>query len=112
MEYSIRSLLHVMVVAAVTSGAGAADKAPAPADILAAGRCDRACLHDLTDQVFLAMAAHDASRLPLRDGVRYTENGQALRLNDGLWQTADAETKEWFVGAVLFEFDEPGGARD
>jgi hypothetical protein len=91
MEYSIRSLLGVLAMAAalVAGAAGAADKAPTAAEILAAGRCDRGCLHDLTDQVFAAMAAHDASRLPLRDGVRYTENGQALRLNDGLWQTAE-----------------------
>jgi ParB-like chromosome segregation protein Spo0J len=37
------------------------------------------------------------------------EGAKGLR---GLWQTADAGTKEWFVGAVLFEFDEPGGAQD
>ncbi len=37
------------------------------------------------------------------------EGAKGLR---GLWQTADAGTKEWFVGAVLFEFDEPGARRD
>jgi hypothetical protein len=91
MDYSIRSWVRVLGVAAalVAGAAGAADKAPTAAEMLAAGRCDRACLHDLTEQVFAAMAAHDASRLPLRDGVRYTENGQTLRLNDGLWQTAE-----------------------
>jgi ParB-like chromosome segregation protein Spo0J len=31
------------------------------------------------------------------------EGAKALR---GLWDTADDRTKEWFVGAVLFEFDE------
>ena len=31
------------------------------------------------------------------------EGAKALR---GLWETADDTTKEWFVGAVLFEFDE------
>lgn len=66
-----------------------ADKGPAPTAMLAAGRCDRACLNGLTEQVFAAFAAHDASRLPLRSDVRYTENGQTLRLNDGLWETAD-----------------------
>ena len=92
MDYWVRILVRTVAVATVLvgAGAGAADKAPTPTDILAAGRCDRACLHELTDQVFAALAAHDASRLPLRDGVRYTENGQVLRLNDGLWQTAEA----------------------
>ena len=36
------------------------------------------------------------------------ESAKALR---GLWQTTDAVTKEWFVGEVLFEFDEAGGTR-
>ena len=86
---------------ALSAGAGAADKPgapdkppakgsmPSPTDMLAAGPCDRSCLVGLTEQVMGALAAHDASRLPLRSDVRYTENGQTLRLNDGLWETAD-----------------------
>lgn len=62
---------------------------PTPEQMLAAGRCDRTCLTDLAGEVVAALAAHDASRLPLRHDVRYTENGQTLRLNDGLWETAD-----------------------
>ena len=62
---------------------------PSAEQMLAAGRCDHACLTDLAGQVIAALAAHDASRLPLRHDVRYTENGQTLRLNDGLWETAD-----------------------
>ena len=34
------------------------------------------------------------------------EGANALR---GLWDTADDRTKEWFVGAVLFDSDEAGG---
>ena len=34
-----------------------------------------------------AMAAHDATGLPLATGVRYTENGQPLDIGDGLWGT-------------------------
>jgi hypothetical protein len=83
------------IVFGISLGAGAAEKAPTPPEILAAGRCDRACLRDLTDQVFAALAAHDASRLPLRADVRYTENGQTLRLNDGLWQTADGVSSSY-----------------
>ena len=81
-----------MTVAAVawawSAVAGGASSDPTTA-MLAAGRCDRACLVDLAGQTLAALAAHDASRLPLRHDVRYTENGQTLRLNDGLWETAD-----------------------
>jgi ParB-like nuclease domain len=36
------------------------------------------------------------------------EAAKALR---GLWETADEKTREWFVGAVLFESDEAGVGR-
>ncbi|HEV2703625.1 MAG TPA: hypothetical protein VGV09_18510 [Steroidobacteraceae bacterium] len=111
MEKSFRTwggAVAALVLGAISAqGAGAAERAPAPTDMLAAGRCDRACLHALTDQVFAAMAAHDASRLPLRDGVRYTENGQTLRLNDGLWQTAEAVSSSY---AMYVEDAQSGSA--
>ena len=50
---------------------------------------------------------------PRRQGDRHAalrkawEGAKALR---GLWETADGTTKEWFVGAVLFESDEAGEA--
>lgn len=50
--------------------------------------CDRACLEDIADQYLKALAARDARRLPLSTRVRYTENGQQLALDDGLWGTA------------------------
>ena len=53
-----------------------------------AGPCNRACLDSLMDQVLQAMLAHDASSLPLAKGVRYSENGQFIALDDGLWGTA------------------------
>jgi hypothetical protein len=37
--------------------------------------CNRACLEGVVKQVLEAMLAHDASRLPLAKGVRYSENG-------------------------------------
>jgi hypothetical protein len=56
----------------------------------AAGGCDRACLQGTVDRYLAALVAHDAGRLPLAHGVRYTENGQVLDLHDGLWGTATA----------------------
>ncbi len=52
--------------------------------------CDRACLEGLVDRYVAAMVAHDPTRLPLAQGVRFTEDGQELRLGDGLWGTASA----------------------
>jgi hypothetical protein len=52
--------------------------------------CDRACLEGLVDQYLTALLAHDASQLPLAENSRYTENGQDLEMNDGMWQVATA----------------------
>lgn len=49
---------------------------------------DRAGLEALVDECLAAFVAHDPARLPLAPAVRYTENGQALALGDGLWGTA------------------------
>ena len=49
--------------------------------------CDRACLEGLMDQFLTALEARDASALPLTADIRYTENGQTMALNDGLWKT-------------------------
>ena len=50
--------------------------------------CDRACLDDYVDRFLKALVAHDARLLPVAQTVKYTENGQRLPLNDGLWGTA------------------------
>jgi hypothetical protein len=53
--------------------------------------CDRACLENFVDQYLRAAVAHNATHLPLPKAVKYTENGQRLELNDGLWNTLSAE---------------------
>jgi len=50
--------------------------------------CDRACLNGFLDQLIAAMVAHDSSTLPLARDVKYTEDGQVLKLGDGFWGTA------------------------
>jgi hypothetical protein len=52
--------------------------------------CDRACLNGFVDEFLSALVAHDPSRLPLGREVKYTENGQLLRLGDGFWGTASS----------------------
>lgn len=53
--------------------------------------CDRACLESFLDRYVEAVVAHDAQRLPLAADIRFTENGQRLPLDDGLWHTATAK---------------------
>jgi len=95
-------MLALAAACAATLGAsaGAAHPAPAPSDpamaMVNAGQCDRGCLVGLMDQVLAAMAAHAPERLPLRQGVRYTENGQTLRPGDGLWGTAEGVGERHF----------------
>jgi len=72
--------------------AAVATAAPEPA-LQGAVQCDRACLQQTVDQVLAAMVAHNARTLPLAPGVRYTENGQALALTDGYWNTASGRGK-------------------
>ncbi len=48
-------------------------------------RGDRACLERFVNQYLDALAAHDPSKLPLTKDARYTDNGQTLKLNDGMW---------------------------
>ena len=59
----------------------------------AADPCDRACLESHVNKVIAAMIAHNPRQLMLAREVRYTENGQELRLGDGLWGTASAPGK-------------------
>lgn len=49
--------------------------------------CNRDCMSDLISQYVDALAARDPSRLPLTDNVKYTVDGQAARLGEGVWQT-------------------------
>jgi hypothetical protein len=52
--------------------------------------CDRACLNGFLDQLIAAMVKHDSSTLPLARDVKYTENGQVLKIGDGFWGTASS----------------------
>ena len=47
--------------------------------------CDRACLEGFVNLYLDALTARDPGRLPLTRDARYTENGIALVLGDGMW---------------------------
>ncbi|HET9362853.1 MAG TPA: hypothetical protein VFO58_24050, partial [Vicinamibacterales bacterium] len=55
-----------------------------------AQECNRACLTGLTTQFIDALVAHDSSRLPLANAVRYTEDSRNARLGEGLWKSVTA----------------------
>jgi hypothetical protein len=80
--------------------------------------CDRACLSGHVDRYLEAMAAHDPKRLPLAPNVKFTENGQAMALGDGLWATVkglrdyrfhfnDVKTGQAGAMALVQENDHP-----
>jgi hypothetical protein len=52
--------------------------------------CDRPCLARHADAYFIALVAHDPSRLPLSKDVKYTETGIAKPIGQGLWKTAES----------------------
>lgn len=64
--------------------------------------CDRACLAGYVDRFLNALVAHDARLLPVSPAVKYTENGQRLPLNDGLWGTATR------IGSYGIHLADPG----
>jgi hypothetical protein len=53
--------------------------------VQAAETCDRACLEGFVDQYLAVLVAQDPSKLPLAKNAGYTENGQELKLGDGMW---------------------------
>lgn len=55
----------------------------------AAADCDRPCMSALLTTYIDALAAKDPSKLPLAaPEVKFTEQGKAIKLGEGLWKTA------------------------
>lgn len=51
-------------------------------------RCDRDCLIGISEQYLDALAAKDTKKAPFASSnIKSTENGQRLRLGDGLWNS-------------------------
>ena len=63
--------------------------------------CDRACLDGFVDRYLDALAANDPSRLPVTASVKFTEDGQRLKLGDGLWNTCTGR------GSYKFYMEDP-----
>ncbi len=59
----------------------------APAAAQSEAACARSCLEGFVDRYMTALEARDPALAPFSADARYTENGQALALGDGLWGT-------------------------
>ena len=55
---------------------------------LAADACTRDELKAMIGEFFTALQANDPSKLPLATNVKFTENGVAMPVGQGLWKTA------------------------
>jgi len=60
---------------------------PKPPAAVSNPDCDRKCLNNFMNKFRVAMLDHNPAELPLAKGARYTENGQELKIGDGLWGT-------------------------
>ena len=76
----VAALLATACVASATARAQTTDS------------CNRACLETFIDRYLEALVARDPSRAPFAVDVKYTENGQELRLDQGLWKTASGNS--------------------
>lgn len=90
---------YFLLAAAALAAAPAAAQQPLPVP------CERACMEDLAGKFLNALAARDARSLPLAPDARYTENGQAMGFDNGLWQTASK------VGTYRHVLADPAGGQ-
>ena len=67
--------------------------------------CDRACLKEFIDSYFAALAARDPTSLKVSASLKFTENGEARELGEGLWE-AGAEVRD---DTRMDAFDVPEG---
>lgn len=67
--------------------------------------CERSCMEGVADAFLTAMATRNATALPLAEEARYTENGQEMGFDNGLWQTATE------VGAYRHIFADPASGQ-
>jgi hypothetical protein len=84
---SVRPVLAVLAGALCIAGVSSRLEAQAGGTGAA---CDRACLDGVMNRYLAALLTHDPARLPVTRSVRFTENGVALSLGDGLWGTASS----------------------
>ncbi len=87
MGVGLAVVIFWVAFAAKVTSARATDAADA-----AKYNCDHACLQQISDSYFEALAQHNPSMAPFATNVRYSETGQVLKIGEGLWQHAGAPT--------------------
>ncbi len=87
-HHRLLPVLLVALAASATTLPARSVRAGGTPDPDAVALCNRACLDGFVDRYLEALAANDPERLPVTTDVKYTEDGQQLRLGDGLWNTA------------------------
>jgi hypothetical protein len=83
----MRRISTVILMGILFLGIGACNAAKVEQ---ASEQCDRQCLEGFVNQYLDAMVAHDASKAPFSDTVKFTENAQTLPVanaQEGLWAT-------------------------
>jgi hypothetical protein len=80
----LKLVLHLIGTAALGIG-GSMSAAAQEQD------CDAACLERVADEYRAAYLAHDPTRAPFADEVRYTENNVEMPFPDGTWDTVTQE---------------------
>jgi hypothetical protein len=116
--FAAAALALVAFVASVPSLKAQTSTAPAKAGATGAA-CDRACLEAITLQYLQAMQAHDASKAPLAQNVKYSQDNVPLQIGDALWATmsglgnyrhffADPERGDVGCICVIYENDVAG----
>lgn len=86
---SVRRLALSLIAASALLATLNAQPAPAAARPSSAV-CPRACLLDTLSDTLDALLKHDPGKLPVAAHLRVTENGDAVKLGDGIWKTADS----------------------
>lgn len=69
------------------AGCAKAPDAASPAAAPASAGCNRQCLIGVTDAYVAALVAHDASKAPLADEIRFVENVTRMKPGEGLWKS-------------------------
>jgi hypothetical protein len=77
--------------AAPIDAAAVSDAGMPPTDAAAPSECDRVCLIEILTGYLAALVAKDPTQLEQAPGLKYTENGVAAQLGEGLWQTVSGQ---------------------
>jgi hypothetical protein len=107
------------ILLAAASMLGAQSTTPGSAQPKVSGTdCPRVCLLDILSNYLDALVKHDPSHLPVAQNLRVTENGQEIKLGEGIWKTAasfsyrqsfaDASTGQAGFFGVVEENDSAG----